>query len=144
MPRQSKQFVSKVCINYKVPKVTEIVQYPVLEAYLSLFTINAVFRYWWLWSAKMILQIAKIEIEITNQSFEFSANTYLRVCIQIETSYLIQTLPTHRISTGQKVEFIDNHLRRSWCNWTMSPPSFNAGHDSFACPVRRQSHVVRF
>ena len=31
--------------------------------------------------AKMILQIAKIEIEITNQSFEFSANTYLRVCI---------------------------------------------------------------
>ena len=27
----------------------------------------------------MILQIAKIEIEITNQSFEFSANTYLRV-----------------------------------------------------------------
>ena len=28
---------------------------------------------------KMILQIAKIEIEITNQSFEFSANTYLRV-----------------------------------------------------------------
>ena len=36
--------------------------------------------------AKMILQIAKIEIEITNQSFEFSANTYLRVCIQIETS----------------------------------------------------------
>ena len=63
--------------------------------------------------AKMILQIAKIEIEITNQSFEFSANTYLRVCIQIETSYLIQTLPTHRISTGQKVEFIDNHLSRS-------------------------------
>ena len=62
---------------------------------------------------KMIMKIAKIEFQTTNQSFEFSANTYLRACIQIETSHLIQTLPTHRISTGQKVEFIDNHLSRS-------------------------------